>query len=42
VTGQPTRVYNGVFTGPGDEGGLGSGRRVASFTVPGPTPTLTG
>jgi hypothetical protein len=42
VTGQPTRVYNGVFTGPGDEGGLGSGRRVASFTVPGRTPTPTG
>jgi hypothetical protein len=39
VTGQPTKVYNGAFTGPGDEGGLGSGRRIASFTVAGPTPT---
>jgi hypothetical protein len=39
VTGQPTRVYNGAFTGPGDDGGLGSGRRVAAFTVAGPTPT---
>jgi uncharacterized protein YfaP (DUF2135 family) len=39
VTGQPTKVYNGEFTGPGDEGGLGSGRRIASFTVAGPTPT---
>jgi hypothetical protein len=39
VTGQPTRVYHGTLTGPGDEGGLGSGRRIASVTVAGPTPT---
>jgi hypothetical protein len=39
VTGQPTRVYNGMLTGPGDEGGLGSGERITSVTVAGPTPT---
>jgi hypothetical protein len=39
VDGQPAKVFHGEFTGPGDDGGLGAGREITTFTVRGPTPT---
>lgn len=33
VVGQPTQVFNGTFTGDGDQGGSGSGTTVTTFTV---------
>jgi hypothetical protein len=42
VDGQPPRVFDGEFTGSGDDGGLGSGREITTFTVTEATPTPTG
>jgi hypothetical protein len=33
VSGQATRTYTGSFSGEGDEGGLGDGKQIATFTV---------
>jgi uncharacterized protein YfaP (DUF2135 family) len=39
IDGQPPRVFDGEFTGSGDDGGLGSGREITTFTVTAATPT---
>jgi hypothetical protein len=39
VDGQPAKVFHGEFIGRGDDGGLGSGREITTFTVRGPTRT---
>lgn len=39
VVGQPAKVFNGEFTGEGDQGGAGDGITITEFTVVGLSPT---